>query len=96
VPHPCSAVGLEHGDEAVLPGEHEDVVGPVAGDPAVELLLIASRFSLQPSPNGPLPLPLSYDRNSSGVNPGRPGETGSITVNNAVPVAGAARGDASP
>src|SRR2546430_1683674 len=53
VPHPCGAVGLEHRDEAVLPGEHEDVVGPVAGDRRSSLLLIASRFRLQPSPNGP-------------------------------------------
>ena len=43
---------------------------------------------LHPRPNGPLPDPESYESESCGPNPERPGLAGSGTDNDAVPVAG--------
>jgi hypothetical protein len=54
------------------------------------LRVIAGGDSAQPSPNGPLPDPESYDMPSAGVNPERPGLIGSGTVSDAVPVTGLA------
>ena len=51
---------------------------------------MAGMPSVQPSPNGPLPAPLSYPGRDGGRNPARPGETGSGIQHEAEPVAGLA------
>ena len=52
--------------------------------------VIEGRERLQPNPNGPLPAPESYDRDSCGPKPERPGEVAIGTVIEPVPVTGLA------
>ena len=52
------------------------------------LRVIAGSDRFQPMPNGPLPAPESYDRESWGPNPERPGDVAIGTLREPVPVTG--------
>lgn len=60
------------------------------GNPLSVFRMIEGSERLQPKPNGPLPAPESYDRDSCGPKPERPGLAMTGTAIEAVPVTGLA------
>src|SRR5687767_10643732 len=64
------------------------MVSRYVGIPMSVLRLIAATDSCQPRPKGPLPDPESYDSESCGPNPPRPGDVATGTDIVAVPVTG--------
>src|SRR6266849_6102102 len=58
------------------------------GKPLSVLRVMDGSASDQPKPNGPLPTPESYERDSWGPNPERPGLVAIGTVREPVPVTG--------
>src|SRR5205085_10991516 len=60
------------------------------GKPLSVLRVIAGRARCQPKPKGPLPAPESYERESCGPKPERPGLVARGTVIEPVPVTGLA------
>src|SRR5713226_3414029 len=60
------------------------------GNPFSVFRVIEGSARLQPKPNGPFPEPESYDRDSCGPKPERPGEVKIGTVKEPVPVTGLA------
>src|SRR5690349_11315714 len=66
----------------------ESAASRYSGRPLSVLRVIDGRDRLQPKPNAPLPAPESYERESCGPNPDRPGLVAIGTDIEPVPVTG--------